>query len=149
VTLRWLVASLHLLALPLGLGAVFARARALRGALDGPGLARVFRADALWGLAAVVWVGTGLARAFGGLEKGAAYYLGAHVFWVKMSLLGSILVLEVWPMVTLIRWRARAAKGEAIDMSSARDLALISDVQAGFVVLMVFAATALARGIGS
>ena len=61
--LRWLIATLHLLALPLGLGAVWARSRALRGALSVDGLRRVFVADNLWGVAAVLWIGTGLLRA--------------------------------------------------------------------------------------
>ncbi|MGH7672112.1 MAG: DUF2214 family protein [Gemmatimonadales bacterium] len=147
MTLRWIVAALHLLALGIGLGAVWARGRGLRGALDAPGLKQVFLADTLWGVAAILWIGTGLARAFGGLEKGAAYYLAEPVFWTKMALLGAILALEVRPMVTLIRWRIRAAKGDGIDTSPARGMALVSDVQAGLVVLMVLTATALARGI--
>lgn len=49
--LRWLVASLHLIALPIGFGAVVVRGAALRGRLDKSGLDRVFRADTLWGLA--------------------------------------------------------------------------------------------------
>jgi putative membrane protein len=149
VTLRWLIATLHLLALPIGLGAVFVRARSLSGTLDAACLRRVFRADTLWGVAAALWIATGLARAFGGLEKGSAYYLGAPIFYVKMSLFVTIFALEIWPMVTLIRWRARAARGEAIDTAPAPRLALISDIQTALVILMVFAATALARGIGS
>ncbi|HEV8265030.1 MAG TPA: DUF2214 family protein [Gemmatimonadales bacterium] len=147
MTLRWLFAAFHLLALPIGLGAVFIRARALRGTLDVSGLRRVFRADALWGVAAALWIGTGLIRAFAGLEKGSAYYLAEPVFYAKMTLFALILALEVWPMVTLVRWRARTAKGEAIDPAPARGMALISDIETGLVVLMVFAATALARGI--
>ncbi|MCI0434527.1 MAG: DUF2214 family protein [Gemmatimonadetes bacterium] len=73
MTLRWLIVSLHLLALPLGLGAITARARALRGPFDDAGLRRIFRADSLWGLAALLWISTGVGRAFGGLEKGTAY----------------------------------------------------------------------------
>lgn len=44
--LRWLFAALHLLALGVGLGAVWARGRALRGELDEAGLRRAFSADA-------------------------------------------------------------------------------------------------------
>lgn len=73
--IRWIVAALHLLALGVGLGAVWARGRALRGELDAQGLLRVFYADTLWGIAAGIWIATGLARAFTGLEKGSAYYL--------------------------------------------------------------------------
>ena len=145
--LRWLVASLHLLALPLGLGAVWARQRALRAVLDAEGLRRVFLADTLWGVAALLWIGTGLLRAFGGLEKGASYYLHDRVFYAKMGLLALILLLEIWPMSTLIRWRIALGCGASIDTTPALALARISQVQAGLVVLIVFAATALARGL--
>ena len=147
LALRWLVATLHLLALPLGLGGVWIRARALRGQLYGPGLHRVFAADNAWGLAAVLWIGTGIARAFGGLEKGSAYYLHHPAFYAKMALLAVILLLEVWPMVTLIRWRLSQRRGVSIDTTSAKALARVSEIEALLVVLMVFAATALARDI--
>jgi putative membrane protein len=147
MTLRWLFAAVHLLALPIGLGAVVIRGRALRGTLDASCLQRVFRADTLWGIAAVLWIGTGLVRAFGGLEKGAAYYLAEPLFVVKMALLVLVFALEVWPMITLIRWRIASAKGLGVDTRPARALARISDVQAAIIVVMVFAATGMARGI--
>lgn len=149
MTLRWLVAAVHLLALGIGLGAVVVRARALRAPLDDSRLRSVFLADALWGLAALLWISTGLWRAFGGLEKGSAYYLGSTAFWIKMTLLAGILLLEVRPMVTLVRWRAARAKGVAPDLRAAPALARISLVQALLVVAMVFAATAMARGLGT
>lgn len=147
--LRWLIAALHLLALGGGLGAVWARGRALRGPLDAAGLGRVFHADIWWGAAAVVWLATGLLRAFGGLEKGTAYYLHNGLFHAKLGLFVVVLVLEIWPMVTLIKWRIRARRGEGIDTSPARAFAWISFAQAGLVVLMVLLATALARGYGA
>lgn len=144
--LRWLVATVHLLVLPLGLGAIWARARALAHATGSKDLARVFLADNLWGLAAVLWIATGLWRAFGGLEKGTAYYLHDHAFYVKMGLLIVILLLEIWPMTTLIRWRIRAQRSPVVDIHVAPVLARVSYAQVGLVILMVFAATAVARG---
>jgi putative membrane protein len=146
---RLLLATLHLLALGIGLGAIWARARALRGRLDADGLRRVFYADTWWGLAAVLWIGTGLWRLFGGLEKGTAYYFHNHAFFAKMGLLGLILVLEVWPMITLIRWRVRVQRGETPDTGVAGQLSLISVLQTALVVLMIFAAVAMARGYGA
>lgn len=147
LTLRWLVASLHLIALPLGLGGVWVRARALRGPLYGTGLRRVFAADTAWGLAAILWIGTGLARAFGGLEKGSAYYLHHPVFYAKMGMLVVVLFLEIWPMVTLLRWRVNQRRGLSIDTGAAHAMAVISEMQTVLVLLMVFAATALARDV--
>ena len=145
---RWLFAAAHLLALGIRLGSVWARGRALGQLLDGAGLRRVFAADAWWGIAALLWIGTGLVRAFGGLEKGSEYYLHNHLFWAKMGLLGLILLLELGPMISLIRWRAAVARGRTPDTRAAVRFARISAFQAMLLVLMVLAATAMARGYG-
>ena len=144
--LRILVAAAHLLALGIGLGALWARGRALRGELNLPGLKRVFLADNFWGVAAALWVGTGLWRAFGGLEKGAAYYLDSSAFAVKMGLFAAVGVLELWPMAMLIAWRIRLAKGGTVEPRHARTFARISELQVGLLVAMVLAAVAMARG---
>lgn len=148
MTIRWLLAAFHLLGLGVGLGAVWARGRAFQAQLDVLGLRRVFYADAWWGIAAIVWIATGLVRAFGGFEKGSFYYLHNHVFWAKMGLLAAILVLEVGPMIALTRWRVAVARGSVPDTRAATRFARISFVQAVLVVLMVLAATAMARGYG-
>lgn len=147
--LRWLLAALHLLALGVGLGAVWARGRALQSVLDSEALQRVFRADALWGLAAGLWIATGVWRLLAGLEKPTGYYLANHVFLTKMGLLLLILLLEISAMRTLTRWRRLVRAGQPIDTTAAERLAKISFVQAWLVVLMVLAATAMARGIGA
>jgi putative membrane protein len=150
MTVRWLLAALHLLALGIGLGSVWARGRALRvPQLDAASLRRVFYADNWWGFAALVWIATGVARAFGGFEKGTFYYVHNSVFWTKMVLLALILALELQPMITLIGWRRSLAHGQQPDTRRAPRLASISFVQAAIVVLMVLAATAMARGYGT
>jgi putative membrane protein len=121
----------------------------LRDTVDRDGLHRAFLADTFWGIAAGLWIITGLIRAFTGLEKGSAYYLGNSMFLIKMGLLGLILILEVWPMMTLIRWRAQLRQGQLPDTSAAAAIARISQLQVVLIVLMVFAATAMARGIGA
>jgi putative membrane protein len=148
MVVRWLLASIHLLALGVGLGAILARARALQGKLDSAGLRRLFAADTWWGVSAVLWIGTGLARVLGGLEKSTEYYVGNHVFWAKMALLLVVILLEVPPMITFIRWRVAHREGQQLDTHRARRFARLSYVQAVIIILMVFAATAMARGIG-
>src|SRR5437762_13825017 len=137
MTIRWLLAAFHLLGLGVGLGAVWARGRAFQAQLDVLGLRGVFYADAWWGIAAIVWIGTGLVRAFGGFEKGSFYYLHNLVFWAKMGLLAAILALEVGPMIALIRWRVAVARGCVPDTRAATSLARIRFVPAVLVALMV------------
>jgi putative membrane protein len=143
-----LVAALHYLALAIGLPAVFLRGRALKRPLDANGLRRLFAADAAWGIAAVLWLATGLARAFGGLEKGSAFYLNSRLFYLKMGLFVVVLLLEVWPMTTFIRWRRARAKGDPVDTAPARAFARINHAQLAIVIIMVFVASAMARGLG-
>jgi putative membrane protein len=146
---RWLFATLHLAALGIGLGAVWARGRALRGPLDPAGLKQAFTADAWWGLSAVLWIGTGLTRLFAGMEKSTAYYLENHLFWGKMGLLVVILLLEIAPMAALIRWRKVVGNGGVPDTQHARRYAAVSAVQAAVILLMVVLATGMARGYGN
>ena len=145
---RWIVAAFHLLALGIGLGGVWVRARALRHAHP-DSLRSAFAADTAWGLAAALWISTGFYRVFGGLEKGSAYYLGNTAFHIKITLLVVILGLEILPMLTLIRWRRELRRGATLDLSRAPLLSRISVIQAALIVGMVLAATATARGFGA
>ncbi len=151
--LKVALAGLHMLALGLGLGAVLSRGTALREPPTLPSLARAFRADTLWGIAAALWIGTGLWRVLAGTEKTVQYYLHNHLFYTKMGLLAVILALEIWPMVTLIRLRVALARGEAGDISMRSGtlgrIATISHIEAGIVVIMIFIAAAMARGYGA
>ena len=78
--IRWVFAALHLLALAIGFGAIWTHALALDAPLDPAGLTRLFAADTWWGIAAILWIATGLIRAFGGLEKGSSYYVHNWLF---------------------------------------------------------------------
>jgi putative membrane protein len=142
-----IVASLHYLALAIGLPAIFLRGRALKGTLDDAGFRRLFAADSMWGVAAALWVATGLLRAFGGLEKGSAFYLQSRLFYLKMALFLAILALEVWPMVTFITWRQARRRGTRVDTSRARALFQLNHVQLALAIVMVFVASMMARGL--
>lgn len=150
--LRIALAALHLLALGIGLGAVLRRAAALKEPATAAALRRAMRADMDWGLAAGLWIATGLWRWLGGFEKGTSYYLHNHAFLGKMGVLVLILALEIWPMLTLIKWRAALAKGALPEgvatAATARRVATISSTQALLVVIMVFLAVTMARGMG-
>lgn len=142
------MSALHLLALAIGLPAIVLRGRALKGALDTAGLRRLLAADNAWGLAAALWVVTGLLRAFGGLEKGSQFYLSSSLFWTKLSLFALVAALEVWPMATFIRWRRQLGRGQAPDTSRAGPIYALNHLQMILVVGMVFVASFMARGFG-
>jgi putative membrane protein len=150
--LRITLAILHLVALGIGLGAIWARARSLgERPLDRHAARRAFTADAWWGLAAVLWLGTGLWRWLAGTEKATAYYISNHVFLAKLGVFIAILLLELWPALTLVRWRRAAARGGSSwtpHAPSAARIRAISYVEALLVIAIVCAAVLMARGYG-
>jgi putative membrane protein len=150
--LRIALAVLHLLALGIGFGAVISRGQSVLDAPTDASLRRAFRDDTLWGVAAGLWLVTGLWRLLAGTEKVTSYYLDNHIFFAKMGLFALIFLLEIWPMITLIRWRRIRALGrpaeEIAQPSVARRIATISFVQAALVAGMVIAAVMIARGYG-
>ncbi len=147
MTTKYLFAVFHLLGLAIGLAAVYARWRALRRTSTQADVGNVLHADSWYGLAALIWIGTGLMRAFGGLEKGTDHYLHDHWFIGKMTLFLLVLALEIKPMATFMGWRASRQKGKEVDLKGTRLLATLTIWQLPLLLLMVFMAAAMARGL--
>ena len=150
--LRVVVAALHLLALAIGLQAVLRRAQWLTKPVSRDMVKEVLHSDSEWGLAALLWIGTGLWRYLGSTEKGSQYYEHNAFFLAKIAIFAVVLLLEIKPVMTLVRWRIALGRGTPPEqlpgMGSARVIARISAVQGGLIVLMVFLAAAMARGYG-
>jgi len=149
VLIRISLAWLHLIALGVGLGGVWGRARALHDSLRDPpdnrAVRRALIADTWWGIAAALWIITGVWRLVGSTEKSTAYYLANHAFYAKMALFLAILALEIWPMMTLIKWRTGKAEPHARDVGR---IEVISYVECALVITMVLTAVSMARGLG-
>lgn len=144
-----LLSTFHVLALAIGLPAVVMRWRALvRLKTDPTALEAVFFADNFWGIAAVLWLATGLLRAFGSFEKGSGFYLNSGAFLLKMGLFGVLFLLELWPMATFIIWRVRQAKKVPFETTRAGTFATITGVEVALTLAIPFVASMMARGIG-
>jgi putative membrane protein len=140
-----LLSAIHVLTLALGLGAVFARGRALARPLDEEGWRRLLAADSAWGVAAALWIGFGLARVFfGGRTPGFYWHNG--FFWVKLALFALVFVLELGPMVTFTRVRSARKRGAALPPVSVAAFRRINSIEIALVVTIVVAAAFMARG---
>ncbi len=136
-----LMASLHYLAFGMALGGVFMRGRYLRAiildATDEKNFYKLFIADNFWGLAALFLVITGVWRAFGGLEKGTAYYMQNTFFWIKMSVVILVIALEMVPMTRFVRWRlVLKRKSAPLNLRSLSMLRKINDTQLALTILL-------------
>ncbi|MFO2465678.1 DUF2214 family protein [Pseudomonas sp. 15FMM2] len=146
---HWFLAAVHLLAFAMAFAAILARGTAFRGlgGAEPAQVRQVLMADNIWGVSALLLLLTGGIRGFGGFEKGGEYYLQQPLFHLKMGMLILILLLEVAPMIRLIKWRIALARGRSLDMSKVGFFARVSHLQALLVLLMVVAASGMARGI--
>jgi putative membrane protein len=68
-------------------------------------------------------------------------------FLWKMGLFGLVFLLELYPMVLLIQWRRSLKRVGVIDLGQAPVLAWLTLLELPFLLIMVFLATAMARGL--
>lgn len=142
------VAFLHLLGVVL-IPSVLVRGLALRFAAESEAAVRwVLRADNVWGISALLLLPTGLYRLFGP-GKGVDFYLHNPFFHAKLTLFAVIFLLELWPMIYLVRHRI-THRNQVVLLSpdAARRLQRISLAQAALLVLLLFCAPMMARGVG-
>jgi putative membrane protein len=140
-----LLSAVHILTLALGLGAVFVRGRALARPLDEEAWQRLLAADNLWGIAAGLWIASGLGRVFfGGKEPGFYWHNG--FFWLKLALFGVVFALESMPMTTFIRVRSARRHRTPLPRFSIERYRRINSAEIVLVVGIVFVAAFMARG---
>jgi putative membrane protein len=145
VVIPALLSAIHLLTLALGAGALFGRGRELAGPLDDAGWNRLLAADNAWGIAAVFWIASGLARVFYG-GKTPEFYWHNGFFWVKLALFGTVFLLELAPMTTFIRVRGARRRGLTTPGFPIDAYRRINAVELSLIVTIVFVATFMSRG---
>lgn len=151
MSLSGFVASLHYIALAIGFfgllyrGICFSRIVAKTHSFESmrPG---VLLGDNFYGAAALLWIVTGVWRAFGGLEKGTDYYLANPLFWMKLGLFGAVFLIELPMMMEFIRWRIRGARGESIALKGTWSIyAMLHWAEAALIIAIVLLASQMAR----
>lgn len=137
-----ILSALHVLAMGVGLGSSYVRWRGLKDPVNVP---LVLTADNWGGIAALLWIGSGIARLY--VEKGVGFYMQQPAFQLKMALFGTLLLLEMWLMVTFMRWRVAEAKGQELDLRHVAWFRRINLLEIIGVVAIAFAAAFMARGL--
>ena len=147
MTTEALLAYAHLLAILtmvvfLASEAALCRAEWLNAAV----VQRLARVDMIYGIASVAVLVTGLLRVFLG-AKGAQWYGGNWLLYVKFGLFVVIGLLSIRPTRTFIRWRrAWLATGALPEPDAIRQTRKLIMWQAHILPLIPLAAVFLARG---
>lgn len=140
-----LLSAVHLLSLALGLGAIVWRGRAM-GSLRNEGQwQNVLAADTAWGIAAGLWMASGIARVFYG-GKSPRFYTHNQFFWIKMALFAVVFLLELAPMIAFRRVRAARRRHQPPPQVPLKLFQRINTVEIALVIVMVVVAAFMARG---
>lgn len=109
---------------------------------------RLARVDAIYGMAAILVLATGIARTVWGV-KGSAWYWTNPLLHVKLTLFIVVGLMSIVPTMTYLRWRKQLRAGGALpadaEVRKTRKLVMI---QAHILVLIPLFAVFLARGFG-
>ncbi|MFM8424850.1 MAG: DUF2214 family protein [Chloroflexota bacterium] len=110
---------------------------------------RIQRVDLVYGIAAGLVVVVGLLRVYF-FEKGSNYYFSNYVFWTKMALFTIVGLLSIYPTIRYIKWNPILAENKSpeIPEHEYRNIRLLLWLELVGIVLILFAAPLMARGIG-
>ena len=110
---------------------------------------RIQRVDIAFGISAGLLLVVGLLRVFF-FEKGVNFYTHNPVFWIKMSLFAIIGLLSIYPTLRFIKWNSALSAGQAPEIpdDEFKRVRLLLSLELVGLTLILFAAPAMARGIG-
>ena len=110
---------------------------------------RIQRVDLVYGIAAGLVVVVGLLRVYF-FEKGSNYYISNYVFWTKMALFTIVGLLSIYPTIRYIKWNPILAENKSpeIPEQEYRNIRFLLWLEMAGLVLILFAAPLMARGIG-
>ena len=109
---------------------------------------RLARVDAIYGMAAILVLGTGIARTIWGV-KGSSWYWTNPLLHTKLTLFIIVGLISIFPTITYIRWRRQLrADGSLPPEAEVRRTRKLVMIQAHILVLIPLFAVFLARGFG-
>ena len=143
------VAYVHDLSFMVCFGALVMERQLIQPNPDRQRATRMVITDVVYGLAALLLLGSGVLRVlyFG---QGAGFYTHNPLFWTKVGMFLSVGALSLYPTVTYILWVVPLRKGELPQVGEALSvrLAWILNVElVGFASIPLLA-TLMARGVG-
>ena len=107
------------------------------------------RVDLAYGIAAGLVLVAGFLRVYF-FEKGSPYYFSNHIFWTKIVLFTIVGLLSIYPTIRYIKWNPVLETNKSPDISDAeyKNIRLLLWLEMIGLILILFAAPAMARGIG-
>ena len=129
MTLEAILAALHLVAILTFVVFLSSQAALCRSEwMNAAVVERLVRLDVIYGAAALVMIGSGLARLLWGI-KGVSWYVSQPLFHIKITIVVVMAILSIWPSIMFRRWRrnlqASGALPDELEVKKVRRLVMI------------------------
>lgn len=111
---------------------------------------RILHIDTAYGISAAVLIIVGLLRVYF-FEKGPAFYTNSTMYWIKMGLFILAGLLSIYPTIRFLKWRTNLKEDKAPEFTDDeyKKIRLLIHLELVCILLILFAAPMMARGIGA
>jgi len=122
---------------------------AFRQGMTNEEVRRIQRVDLVYGISAGLLMVVGLLRVFF-FEKGVNFYIHSPFFWVKMTAFLIVGLLSIDPTIRYICWNKTLSQNTALEINDNefKRTRLVLWLEAAGIVVILFAAPMMARGVG-
>ena len=142
-----LAAYAHYLSFMILFAALVAEHLLYRNGLTAAEAKRILVLDVIYGISALAVIVTGILR-MQIQGNGFEYYLGSHIFLLKLLLFAVIALLSMYPSLHFLKWRRMLGSGTApaADTVTARRIIMVMRLELLGVLLIPLLATFMAAG---
>lgn len=142
-----LVAYAHYISFMILFAALVAEHLLYRTGLSTAEARRILVLDMIYGISALAMIITGVLR-MQIKGNGYEYYLGSHVFLLKLFVFAVIALLSLYPTMHFLKWRAQLRTGVAptIEPVTARRITMLMRLELLGVLIIPLLATFMAAG---
>lgn len=134
----------HFLGILLSVGALMSEALFVKEKMNGLELRKMALLDAAFGMGSMVFIAAGLLLWFKG-GKPSFFYSRNPVFMAKITLVGVVALLSIYPTIFFVRNR-KLPEGQVVDVPGSVRRLLRAEI--ALVMLVPLLAVLMARGIG-
>lgn len=110
---------------------------------------RIQKADLIYGISALTVLIVGFIRIYF-FEKGSNFYFSSPFFYVKLGAFSLVGLLSIYPTIRFLKWNKQLKSGQEPTISSSeyQTIRTLLNLEILGILIMLFAASAMARGIG-
>jgi putative membrane protein len=144
------VAYLHFIGIMVLMGSLISEHLMLKPKMTADQIRTLAITDLIYGLSAIIVLGTGLLRWFL-FGKGSEFYLSNPIFHTKLTLFVILGVLSIFPTLKILKWRKQVNSGQETDVNehSVKKLLMLVRIELLIVVVIPLLAVMIARGVAT